>query len=104
MFFNNQHKHDARQHAKHFTTEQLEPKAMFSVSPVEPVVALDVGPVNQASVEDRMVIEPVFNVGEDSLMGSLSQFSTLVKMVAMSITRSTKLPPQSISVHPQKLY
>ncbi|MGI9446628.1 MAG: hypothetical protein ACR2NI_03100, partial [Pirellulales bacterium] len=29
-------------------TEQLEPKAMFSVSPVEPVVALDVGPVNQA--------------------------------------------------------
>ena len=30
-------------------TEQLEPKAMFSVSPVEPVVALDVGPVNQAS-------------------------------------------------------
>ena len=31
------------------STEQLEPKAMFSVSPVEPVVALDVGPVNQAS-------------------------------------------------------
>ena len=30
-------------------TEQLEPKAMFSVSPVEPVVALDVGPVNQTS-------------------------------------------------------
>ncbi len=29
------------------STEQLEPKAMFSVSPVEPVVALDVGPVNQ---------------------------------------------------------
>ena len=46
-------------------TEQLEPKAMFSVSPVEPVVALDVGPVNQANVEDCMVIEPVFNVGED---------------------------------------
>ena len=45
------------------STEQLEPKAMFSVSPVEPVVALDVGPVNQASVEDCMVIEPVFNVG-----------------------------------------
>ena len=44
-------------------TEQLEPKAMFSVSPVEPVVVLDVGPVNQASVEDCMVIEPVFNVG-----------------------------------------
>ena len=44
-------------------TEQLEPKAMFSVSPVEPVIALDVGPVNQASVEDCMVIEPVFNVG-----------------------------------------
>ena len=49
-------------------TEQLEPKAMFSVSPVEPVVALDVGPVNQASVEDCMVIEPVFNVGENSRM------------------------------------
>ena len=49
-------------------TEQLEPKAMFSVSPVEPVVALDVGPVNQANVEDCMVIEPVFNVGEDGRM------------------------------------
>ena len=48
-------------------TEQLEPKAMFSVSPVEPVVALDVGPVNQASVERCAVIE---------------QFSTLVKTVA----------------------
>ena len=33
------------------STEQLEPKAMFSVSPVEPVVALDVGPVNQASYD-----------------------------------------------------
>ena len=32
-------------------TEQLEPKAMFSVSPVEPVVALDVGPVNQAGYD-----------------------------------------------------
>ena len=32
-------------------TEQLEPKAMFSVSPVEPVVALDVGPVNQTGYE-----------------------------------------------------
>ena len=31
------------------STEQLEPKAMFSVSPVEPVVALDVGPVNQVT-------------------------------------------------------
>ena len=49
-------------------TEQLEPKAMFSVSPVEPVVALDVGPVNQANVEDCVVIEPSFNVGEDSRM------------------------------------
>ena len=49
-------------------TEQLEPKAMFSVSPVEPVVALDVGPVNQASVEECMVIEPVFNVGENGRM------------------------------------
>ena len=61
------------------STEQLEPKAMFSVSPVEPVVALDVGPVNQASVEDCMVIEP------------LSQFSTLVKTVAALFTRSTTL-------------
>ena len=33
------------------STEQLEPKAMFSVSPVEPVVALDVGPVNQAGYD-----------------------------------------------------
>jgi hypothetical protein len=33
------------------STEQLEPKAMFSVSPVEPVVALDVGPVNQAAYD-----------------------------------------------------
>ena len=49
-------------------TEQLEPKAMFSASPVEPVVALDVGPVNQANVENCMVIEPVFNVGEDGRM------------------------------------
>ena len=49
-------------------TEQLEPKAMFSASPVEPVVALDVGPVNQANVEDCVVIEPSFNVGEDSRM------------------------------------
>ena len=32
-------------------TEQLEPKAMFSVSPVEPVVALDIGPVNQAGYD-----------------------------------------------------
>ena len=39
---------------------------MFSVSPVEPVVALDVGPVNQANVEDCLVIEPSFNVGKDS--------------------------------------
>ncbi len=44
-------------------TEQLEPKAMFSVSPVEPVVALDVGPVNQASVEDCMIVHPQYNVG-----------------------------------------
>ena len=33
------------------STEQLEPKAMFSVSPVEPVVALDVGSVNQAAYD-----------------------------------------------------
>ena len=44
-------------------TEQLEPKAMFSVSPVEPVVALDVGPVNQASVEDCMIVHPQYNLG-----------------------------------------
>ena len=56
-------------------TEQLEPKAMFSVSPVEPVVALDVGPVNQANVEDCMVIEPVFNVGEDGRMIIHPQFN-----------------------------
>ena len=56
-------------------TEQLEPKAMFSVSPVEPAVALDVGPVNQANVEDCMVIEPVFNVGEDGRMIIHPQFN-----------------------------
>ena len=56
-------------------TEQLEPKAMFSVSPVEPVVALDVGPVNQTNVEDCMVIEPVFNVGEDGRMIIHPQFN-----------------------------
>lgn len=33
------------------SSEQLEPKAMFSVSPVEPVVALDFGPVNQAGYD-----------------------------------------------------
>ncbi len=49
-------------------TEQLEPKAMFSVSPVEPVVALDVGPVNQASVEDCMIVHPQYNVGENGRM------------------------------------
>ena len=74
-------------------TEQLEPKAMFSVSPVEPVVALDVGPVNQANVEDCMVIEPVFNVGENGRMIVHPQYNvgedsrmivhtTLAKMVA----------------------
>ena len=41
---------------------------MFSVSPVEPVVDLDVGPVNQANVEDCVVIEPSFNLGEDGRM------------------------------------
>ena len=56
------------------STEQLEPKAMFSVSPVEPVVALDVGPVNQASVEDCMVIEPVFNVGRSANPGGNDVF------------------------------
>ena len=35
-------------------TEQLEPKAMFSVSPVEPAVALDVGPVNQAGYDFQL--------------------------------------------------
>ena len=66
------------------STEQLEPKAMFSVSPVEPVVALDVGPVNQASVEDRMVIEPVFNVGENGRNVNHPQYK-----IAASINFST---------------
>jgi hypothetical protein len=35
-------------------TEQHEPKAMFSVSPVEPAVALDVGPVNQAGYDFQL--------------------------------------------------
>jgi len=79
------------------STEQLEPKAMFSVSPVEPVVALDVGPVNQTGYDCtnagtcsvgfmkigdikgevkhtervgkdcRSIVHPQFNVGEDVL-------------------------------------
>ena len=44
MFFN---KRSPRKTTRQtLSTEQLEPKAMFSVRPVEPVVALDVG-VNQ---------------------------------------------------------
>ena len=62
------------------STEQLEPKAMFSVSPVEPVVALDVGPVNQASVERCAVIEPVFNVGEDGRMVIEPVFNNIEKI------------------------
>ena len=50
MFFNT--KRSPRKTTRQtLSTEQLEPKAMFSVSPVEPVVALDVGPVNQTGYE-----------------------------------------------------
>ena len=50
MFFNT--KRNPRKTTRQtLSTEQLEPKAMFSVSPVEPVVALDVGPVNQAGYD-----------------------------------------------------
>ena len=50
MFFKT--KRNARKTTRQtLSTEQLEPKAMFSVSPVEPVVALDVGPVNQAGYD-----------------------------------------------------
>ena len=80
------------------STEQLEPKAMFSVSPVEPVVALDVGPVNQAGYDcqgeghfqlthrigttagpggtsfmtgedGRMIVHPQYNVGSSASPG-----------------------------------
>ena len=34
---------------------------MFSVSPVEPVVALDVGPVNQVNTGNRMIVHPQYN-------------------------------------------
>ena len=87
------------------STEQLEPKAMFSVSPVEPVVALDVGPVNQAGYDctdagtcsvgfmkigdikgevkhaervgkdGRMIVHPQFNVGEDGRVIVHPQFN-----------------------------
>ena len=50
MFFNT--KRSPRKTTRQtLSTEQLEQKAMFSVSPVEPVVALDVGPVNQTGYE-----------------------------------------------------
>ena len=50
MFFNT--KRNPRKTTRQtLSTEQLEQKAMFSVSPVEPVVALDVGPVNQTGYE-----------------------------------------------------
>ena len=53
MFFNT--KRSPRKTTRQtLSTEQLEPKAMFSVSPVEPVVALDVGPVNQAGYDCTM--------------------------------------------------
>ena len=50
------------------STEQLEPKAMFSVSPVEPVVSLDVGPVNQAGDNGCSIVHPTFRGGEDGRM------------------------------------
>ena len=54
------------------STEQLEPKAMFSVSPVEPVVALDVGPVNQASY-DFQLVERI-----DSKQGGVKEIGALL--------------------------
>ena len=50
MFFNTKRSPRKTTHQT-LSTEQLEQKAMFSVSPVEPVVALDVGPVNQTGYE-----------------------------------------------------
>ena len=50
------------------STEQLEPKAMFSVSPVEPVVSLDVGPVNQTGDNGCSIVHPTFRGGEDGRM------------------------------------
>ena len=50
MFFNTK-RNPRKTTRQKLITEQLEQKAMFSVSPVEPVVALDVGPVNQAGYE-----------------------------------------------------
>ena len=44
-------KRKQRKNQNPLNTERLEQRAMFSVSPVEPVVALDVGPVNQAGYD-----------------------------------------------------
>jgi len=104
MFFNT--KRNPRKTTRQtLSTEQLEPKAMFSVSPVEPVVALDVGPVNQAGYDctdagtcsvgfmkigdikgevkhaervgkdGRMIVHPQFNVGEDGRVIVHPQFN-----------------------------
>ena len=47
-------------------TERLEQRAMFSVSPAEPVVALDVGPVNQAGDNGCSIVHPAFRTGSQA--------------------------------------
>ena len=70
MFFNT--KRNPRKTTRQtLSTEQLEPKAMFSVSPVEPVVALDVGPVNQAGYSCESVgtcSDPIWTNGGASTL------------------------------------
>ena len=90
-------KRKQRRNQNPLSTERLEQRAMFSVSPVEPVVALDVGPVNQARYDcqgeghfqlthriggtagpggstfmtdtgGRSIVHPQFNVGNDGPM------------------------------------
>ena len=90
-------KRKQRRNQNPLNTERLEQRAMFSVSPVEPVVALDVGPVNQAGYDcqgeghfqlthrigstagpggstfmtgedGRMIVHPQYNVGNDGPM------------------------------------
>jgi len=120
MFFNT--KRNPRKTTRQtLSTEQLEPKAMFSVSPVEPVVALDVGPVNQAGYDctdagtcsvgfmkigdikgevkhaervgkdGRMIVHPQFNVGEDGLAQANQQPS-------LTAIRDVDIASESLSI------
>ena len=55
-----------RRNPNTLNTERLEQRAMFSVSPVEPVVALDVGPVNQTDDNGCSIVHPEFRTGSQA--------------------------------------